>query len=312
MTPLASPAILLLAILFDQILGEPPEAIHPVVWMGRTVAACECLAPSRGKWSLFALGVLVAIGVPSVFAAAVFLVETLLRIHPLIELLAGAALLKTTFALRALGNAARVVRNAVAETCMDDAREALRALCSRDPSRLDSAALVAATVESVAENASDSFVAPLFWFAVGGLPGAVFYRAANTLDAMIGYRGNYEWFGKAAARLDDALNFVPARITAILLLAAALLQGRNASRGARVLLRDGAATESPNAGRPIAAIAGVLGVELAKPGHYRLGEADEALAPLHIDDAWRLVRLASALAVLITVVLIEVRCVLVR
>jgi adenosylcobinamide-phosphate synthase len=137
---------------------------------------------------------------------------------------------------------------------------------------------VAATIESVAENASDSFVAPLFWFALLGLPGAVFYRAVNTLDAMIGYRGKYEWLGKTAARLDDALNFVPARITAGLLLAAAWLQRRDVRRAMRILARDGSRTETPNAGRPMAAMAGVLGVELTKPGHYRLGDPREPVA----------------------------------
>jgi adenosylcobinamide-phosphate synthase len=312
MNSFASPAVLLAAVLCDQILGEPPELIHPVVWMGRTIAVCNRFAPARGKVAQFAVGTLVAVTVPTGFAAAVFLMQAGFRIHPAIGFFASAALLKTTFALRALGGAAHVVRKAVAEARTEDAREALGALCSRDPRRLDGAALVAATVESVAENASDSFVAPLFWYAICGLPGAVFYRAANTLDAMIGYRGRYEWFGKAAARIDDALNFVPARITAILLLAAALLQGRNALQGARVLVRDGAATESPNAGRPMAVMAGVLGVVLAKPGHYRLGEPDEPLAPWHIDDAWRLTQLASVLAVLVTIGLIEVRYAIVR
>src|SRR5258707_3875514 len=127
------------------------------------------------------------------------------------------------FALRGLGREAQRMRDALAAGSLDEARERLRSLCSRDPSALDASALVAGTIESVAENASDSFVAPLFWFALLGLPGAVFYRAANTLDAMIGYHGKYEWLGKTAARLDDALNFVPARITAGLLLAAAWL-----------------------------------------------------------------------------------------
>jgi adenosylcobinamide-phosphate synthase len=191
------------------------------------------------------------------------------------------------------------VGEAVAGGRIDAARAGLRALCSRDPSALDERALVAASIESVAENASDSFVAPLFWFAILGLPGAVFYRATNTLDAMIGYRGKYEWLGKASARLDDALNFLPARLTAWLLLAAAWLQRRDARRGARVLARDGARTESPNAGRPMAAMAGILGLELAKAGHYRLGDALEPLVPAQIDEAWRLTRLAALLAVVV-------------
>jgi adenosylcobinamide-phosphate synthase len=275
--------------------------------MGRSIAFCESLSPARGRLAQLAAGTAIALAVPSLLGAAAALVEVQLRRHAVIGLFVGALLLKTTFALRALGRAAREVRDAVTQQRIPDARRQLRALCSRDASSLDARALVAATIESVAENASDSFVAPLFWFAVLGLPGAVFYRATNTLDAMIGYRGKYEWLGKASARLDDALNFVPARLTARLLLAAAWLQGRAARRGARILARDGARTESPNAGRPMAAMAGILGVELEKAGHYRLGDPIEPLGPGKIDDAWSAVRLAAALAVVVTSALMGAR-----
>jgi adenosylcobinamide-phosphate synthase len=298
---------LALAVALDLTLAEPPNVLHPVVWMGRTIAACERLAPAQGKAAQLAAGALIALGVPTLFASAAALAESRLRAHAIIGLVVGAVLLKTTFALRALGRAARVVRDAAERGRIEDARAGLRALCSRDPSSLDAPALVAATIESVAENASDSFVAPLFWFALLGLPGAVFYRAANTLDAMIGYHGKYEWLGKTAARLDDALNFVPARITAALLLAAAWLLRRDARRGLYVLARDGGRTESPNAGRPMAAMAGVLGVELAKPGHYCLGDAAEPLAASQVDAAWRLASVAAVLAVLLTFAILEVR-----
>jgi adenosylcobinamide-phosphate synthase len=298
---------LLLAVAVDLTLGEPPNAVHPVVWMGRAVTACERVAPSHGRIAPFVAGALMALGIPALFATAAVLVESSLREHVLLGVVVDAVLFKTTFALRALGRAARILRDAVQQGRIDEARAGLRALCSRDPSALEAPALVAATIESVAENASDSFVAPLFWFALLGLPGAVFYRAANTLDAMIGYHGKYEWLGKTAARLDDALNFLPARITAGLVLAAAWLQRRDARRGARVLVRDGARTESPNAGRPMAAMAGVLGVELEKQGHYTLGDPIEPLAPAQIDVAWRLIGLAAALAVLLTAVTMEAR-----
>jgi adenosylcobinamide-phosphate synthase len=300
---------LLLAVGVDLTLGEPPNVAHPVVWMGCAVTACERVAPSQGRIAPIVAGALMALGIPALFAYAAALAEWSLRKHLLLGVVVGAALFKTTFALRALGRAARVVRDTVKQGRIDEARAGLRALCSRDPSSLEAPALVAATIESVAENASDSFVAPLFWFALLGLPGAVFYRAANTLDAMIGYHGKYEWLGKTAARLDDALNFLPARITAGLLLAAAWLQRCDVRRGARILVRDGARTESPNAGRPMAAMAGVLGVELEKRGHYTLGDPIEPLAPAQIDVAWRLTRLAAALAVLLTAGILEARLV---
>src|SRR5262249_46813113 len=158
-----------------------------------------------------------------------------------------------------LGQAAlRVVKPLDADN-LDEARVALRSLCSRDPSELSREELLAATIESLAENASDSFVAPLFYFALFGIPGAIAYRAINTLDAMIGYRGKSEALGKFAARLDDVANFIPARLTALLFLALGWLLGSDAARGWRILRRDGANTPSPNGGRPMATMAGLLG-----------------------------------------------------
>jgi adenosylcobinamide-phosphate synthase len=169
------------------------------------------------------------------------------------------------------------------------------------------ACVVGTTVESVAENASDSFVAPLFYYAVLGLPGAVAYRAVNTLDAMIGYHGRYEYLGKASARLDDALNFIPARLTAALLLAAGALCGGDVRSGWRVLGRDGNATESPNAGRPMATMAGLLRVQLEKLGHYCLGDATEPLTFSKIDDAWRIVLVCAGLAAAAVLIALEIR-----
>jgi adenosylcobinamide-phosphate synthase len=158
-------------------------------------------------------------------------------------------------------------------------------------------------VESLAENTSDSGVAPLFYYAVFGLPGAVAYRAINTLDAMLGYRGEMEYLGQAAARLDDLANLIPARLTAGLLLVAGALDGSRLHDGIRILLRDGGRTASPNAGRPMAAMAGLLGVVLTKPGHYRLGDDIRPVTHRTIGRAWRLCAIATALAVVSTAAL---------
>jgi adenosylcobinamide-phosphate synthase len=289
-------AVFALALFMDAALSEPPRRIHPVVWMGKAIARLERLAPAAGAWRQLAMGGFIALAVPLVFTvlAAAGLAAT--ARWPLLHVALSAVLLKSSFAFRALGRAAAEVRELLVCGRIDTARGALRSLCSRDPIGLDERLIVAATVESVAENASDSFVAPLFYFLLLGVPGAVCYRAVNTADAMIGYRGPYEHLGKAAARVDDALNLVPARVTAALLLAAGWLTGRDVRRAWRVLRRDGARTESPNAGRPMAAIAGLLSVELEKRGHYRLGDGLEPLVAGKIDEAWRLVRVAAGLA----------------
>jgi adenosylcobinamide-phosphate synthase len=303
-------AVIALAVVFDVTFGEPPATLHPVVWMGRSIVLCERLVTARGRVVQFAAGTAIAVGVPTVFAFAAWRVDASLRGHPVLEIVVGAFLLKTTFALAALVRAACAIRDAVTQGRIDDARRGLRALCSRDASKLTAREIVAATIESIAENASDSFVAPLFWFALCGLPGAIFYRAVNTLDSMIGYHGHYEWLGKAAARLDDAMNLVPARLTAWLLIFGGAFAGFDVRRASRVLVRDGALTESPNAGRPMAAMAGLLGLELAKAGHYRLGDAVEALEPWQIDRASRVTLVASVLAVMLATAILEGRLVL--
>jgi adenosylcobinamide-phosphate synthase len=277
------------ALAVDWLLGEPSRALHPVVWMGRVATRAERALFRNGWIHQLVAGLLVALAIPGFFAAGAGWLMGHLERWPVVRVLVGVGLLKSTFALRELGRAASGVERALRRGDVVAARESLRSLCSRDPTKLSEPALVAATIESVAENASDSFVAPLFYFALFGIPGAVFYRAVNTLDAMIGYHGRYEYYGKTAARLDDFLNFIPARVTAGLILVAGKLAGRDAGRGARTMIRDRGQTESPNAGWPMAAMAGLLGVELAKEGHYRLGEPVESLEPRQIRAAWRIV-----------------------
>lgn len=300
-------AVFATALLLDLLFGEPPNRLHPVVWMGSLTSALQGLAPRSGAIRQLAFGAFVAAFVPVTFSLASGVAVAGLGGGSTLRFVLAAVLLKTTFSLRALGEAAGAVRVALAGGDLGAGREALRSLCSRDPNALGEAALVAATVESLAENASDSFVAPLFYYGFFGLPGAVFYRAANTLDAMIGYHGRFEYLGKACARLDDLLNLVPARLTAALLLLAASLARKEARRGWRILLRDASKTESPNAGRPMATMAGILGVELEKKGHYALGDRIEPIGVGKIEEAWHLVKVAAGLAVALYAALLGVR-----
>jgi adenosylcobinamide-phosphate synthase len=295
------------AIVADRIIGEWPNALHPVVWMGRVASWLEKLTPARRPAIELAWGALIAVVVPGAFAAASAWVVAPTKPYPILECAIGIILLKSTFALSALARAASFVEQALLEGSLDRARYGLRSLCSRDPSRLEPPELVAATIESVAENASDSFVAPLFYFALFGIPGAVFYRAVNTLDAMIGYHGKYEYLGKAAARLDDVLNFIPARLTAALLLSAGWLRGRKTRAGWSIWRRDAHTTESPNAGRPMAVMAGLLGVQLEKVGHYRLGDPTEPLSVAKIREACAVMGIAALLGASMTFLLIGAR-----
>jgi adenosylcobinamide-phosphate synthase len=293
---LASPSALCAALIIDAVFGELPTPLHPVVWIGRAVRGIERRLPVGGRWRELWGGVLLAALIPSGAAALVLVVALSLRPLPWLGWLWHVLVLTAMFAQRALGEAAEGVRSALEARDLQRGREALRSLCSRDSSELGAEDLIGASVESVAENASDSIVAPLLYYAAFGLLGAVFYRAVNTLDAMVGYHGRYEYLGKASARLDDALNVLPSRLTAALLLLAGGWLGHDVERGAATWRRDGASTESPNAGRPMAAMAGLLGVRLEKAGHYRLGDPLQPLQPTHIAIAWRIVRLAGGAA----------------
>jgi adenosylcobinamide-phosphate synthase len=205
---------------------------------------------------------------------------------------AEAVLLKTMFSWRTLHQAGQRVHQPLAAGNLDEARAALRWLVSRDTAELDTPLLAAAAIESLAENASDSVVAPLLAYALAGLPGACAYRAVNTLDAMVGYRGRYEHLGKVPARLDDLLNLLPARLTGLLIVAAAALCGADARQAWQVMQRDHARTASPNAGYPMAAIAGALGLRLAKPGHYCLNASGRDPTA---EDVRRALRLLGAI-----------------
>jgi adenosylcobinamide-phosphate synthase len=283
------------ALALDITVGEPPNALHPVVWMGRMQRALRRRAP-RSPAAAFAWGSAMAAAGPLVFAGAAWAATRAAAPWPWLQLALEIWLLKSAFAIRALGAAAMLVARALAAGDLDGARRGLGSLVSRDTSRLGPSLLAAAAVESVAENTSDSLVAPLIYFVVAGVPGAIAYRACNTLDAMIGYHGETEWLGKAAARLDDLANLLPARLTAALLVAVSPLAGGSATGALRVWWRDGARTESPNAGRPMAAMAGALGVQLEKVGHYRLGDGDGALDAPAIARAVSIMYAACALA----------------
>ena len=303
---LVNVTVLLLAVVFDAMFPEPPNAIHPVVWMGKAISALERLGDGLGSAGAFTLGAFIAVGVPALFGGATWLMIIALYALGDIPFLIGAAvLLKTTFAVWGLGRAALDTQLSIESEDMHLARHSLRSLVSRDAGMLSESLVAAAAIESVAENTTDSFIAPWLAFALLGLPGAFAYRAVNTLDSMIGYRGKYEFLGKASARLDDLLNLVPARISAVLLLVAGLVtSGCSVRQGWRTALREHRLTTSPNAGWTIAAMAGLLGVALEKPGHYLIGDGLNDPKAADIGRAVRAMYGTAILAVIVAIGLI--------
>ncbi|HKU43510.1 MAG TPA: adenosylcobinamide-phosphate synthase CbiB [Polyangiales bacterium] len=274
-----------------------PDALHPVAWFGRLSALVVRYSPLSGPVRAGLAGAVLALALPAAAVLATHALLELARPLPMLRLALQAVLLYSTVCFFGLLDAARTLERTLRETGLEAARPRLGWLCSRDPSALDASGLANGTIESLAENLSDSVVAPLCFLLCFGVEGAVAYRAINTLDAMIGYHGKYEWLGKAAARLDDLANLVPARLTALLLWAAAALAPRAAlQQGLAVWWRDRTRTASPNAGHPMAMAAGLLGVRLDKPGHYTLGAALRAPEPADIPRAIALCRRAGVLA----------------
>ncbi|MFQ5996259.1 MAG: cobalamin biosynthesis protein [Dehalococcoidales bacterium] len=303
--------ILLLAIIIDLALGDPPSAIHPVAWVGKLVSFLERgpISQSRATQFLYGVGiVIITIGLFTV--PAYFILIYLKSLSSVAYVIVGAVFLKFTFSLRGLRQAALKVKRLLLENKLDEARFELRTLVSRDTRNLTKPWLISAAVESVAENSSDSFVAPLFYFLIFGIPGAIAYRVVNTLDAAVGYHGKYEYLGKFASRLDDVLNFIPARLTALLLILAAFLSRRNGRKSWQVALSEHAKTESPNAGWPMAAVAGALNIQLEKMGHYKLGKSSTSTAPETIDASLALMQVAMLVWVLICFAIGGVRFVL--
>jgi len=293
----------------DALAGDP-RRWHPVAAFGRMAAAAEArdYADSRARGALHAAACVLAAAAP---AAAV---ARLARRRPL---LTAVAVVLTTWAVtgaRSLHTEAERIGASLSAGDLPAARRALPALCGRDPSSLSDKEIARAVIESVAENTSDAVVAPLLWGAAAGLGGMAGYRAVNTLDAMVGHRSpRYHRFGWASARLDDAANWIPARVTAALTVACAPVAGGSPAAALRAVRTYGARHPSPNAGRCEAAFAGALGLRLGGTNVYdgvpeTRPELGDGRAP-DAADIHRAVRLSRAVSFAATALAVAVaRC----
>lgn len=293
-SPIFSPVleVLLLAFIADISFGEPPSIVHPVVWMGRFISLLQNL-PLKDRKVLGTLIVVVTTGAALLIGMLVVLAAS--YIHEIVALLIMAYFLKSTFSVRMLLNTSRNIMNMLLSGNRDKAQEALRALVSRDTANLDEHQIASAVVESISENFVDGILSPVLFYLILGLPGALAYKAANTLDSMIGYRNKeFMELGRPSARLDDILNWIPARLSLLLIAAAALVTGSSAG-AMKICLRDNNVTPSPNSGWPMAAASGALGVRLEKPGNYVLGEEFRSPGAADIERAARLVGTAVIL-----------------
>lgn len=294
LTPLLLPLAILTALLLDRAFGEPPSWMHPVVGMGRYLGLFK-LTKLPPPLAFIAGALAWLIGAALVGFIALWLSGwVLIALQPSaswLRLVSAAAvlglLLKPLLAWRMLADEAMAVETALRES-LAAGRARLSRLVSRDTAALTETEVREAAIETLAENLNDSVIAPLFWFALFGLPGAAVYRFANTADAMWGYRDKREWSGKWAARADDLLSWIPARLTALFIAPPSLR-----------LLREARRTPSPNSGWPMAAMALRLGLRLGKPGVYTLHADGRSATPddLHAARAvaWQAVAIGTAL-----------------
>ena len=306
--------VVLAALLIDAATGDPPwlyrHVPHPVAALGKLVEVAErALHAPSPRWRSVAGGVATVAVVVSAGVAVAWLIERLLVARWTNGWVVEAVLASSLLAFRGLHDHAVAVARGL-EQSLAAGRDAVSHIVGRDPAGLDEAGIARGAVESVAENFSDGVVAPVFWYALAGLPGLLAYKAVNTLDSMIGYRTDrYRHFGAAAARLDDVVNWLPARLAGLYFVAAAwLLPGANGARAWRVMIRDAGRHRSPNAGWQEAAVAGALDFALAGPRRYPHETVDDAWmgdgrARLGADDIRRSLHLYTTAATLVALTL---------
>jgi len=284
---LFSMAVPLTAVLSDFLFGDPPTTVHPVGFQGRYISFLWKYRPENKPGALLLYGVFIILSGLLLTVAAVILFQRGISILSglsgdpfafFINVLLTAGLLKGSFSLRNLFRAGKEVASALEDGLLEDARRLVAYhLVSRRTDNLDSSGVASAALESLAENFTDSAVAPFFWYSLGGPAASWGYRYVNTADAMLGYReGDREWGGKTAARLDDILNWIPSRLAGWLIIAAAFPAGLDAGGALKVMRKDSRNCPSPNSGWSMAAAAGALGVRFEKEGVYIINSAGRA------------------------------------
>lgn len=307
---------LLLASVLDVAAGDPRWLPHPVRGMGAVIGWIEHRIRDicKSEQALQIAGVCLALGLPAaVYGAATWLIAQAAAISPILGEAVGIVLAYTTLAGRDLYDHVQVVSRALAAGDLAGARKAVAMIVGRDSATLTEPEIARATVETIAESASDGIIAPLVYLSLGGAPLALAYKAVNTLDSMIGHRDErYEHFGWASARLDDVVNWVPARLAGgFIALAAGLSTGQwhRIHESWYILHRDGDKHPSPNSGQPEAAMAGALGVQLGGRNYYDgvphdaplLGDGPAEVAPEHTSQATRIMLVTYALGLFFAV-----------
>lgn len=309
---LCQTAALVMGFIVDFFVGDPRSLPHPVVGIGKLISLCEKHLRRGDGGDLWrgAVTVILVAGASTLLPAALLLLAW--YIHPALYLVLDSLMCYQLVAARDLVRESRRVETALEKGDVEGARRAVSMIVGRDTDVLDRDGICRAAVETVAENTSDGVIAPLFWMGLFGAAGGFFYKAVNTMDSMIGYKNEkYILFGRTAAKTDDVVNFLPSRLSALLMILVCPLLGLDMRDAARIFRRDRRKHESPNSAQTESVCAGALGVRLAGDAVYGgvlhkkeyIGDPERDIEPLDIKKAGRLMYLASLAMLLLTILL---------
>ena len=301
--------VVFFALVLDFAVGDPRNKFHPTAWLGSLIAKLTPHTKNSSE-NLEKLGgvfiILISSGI--VVSLIIFLdigikLITVNYIYIIISVIVGGVLLKTTIAIKGMEKHAIAVVTALEQNNISSARDNLSMIVKRNTSNLDKNHVFSGVLESISENTVDGITGPLFYFALFGLPGAFVYRVINTADSMIGYKTdifkNVGWFG---ANCDKILNYIPSRLTGFIMILSAMVLRNNWRKSYEIMIRDGRKTKSPNAGYPMAAIAGALEAKFEKIDHYSLGDGNISFTKDHVKSAISIMKVTSILFCVIVVV----------
>ena len=290
------------AILIDLIFGDPKNRYHPTAWIGTFIAKLTTITKNQNSTFEKIGGMIMIIIISSVvilllsglnFGISLISVD---YISLILSVVIGALLLKTTIAIRGMEKHAINVLDSLERHDLDLARNYLSMIVKRNTTKLDKNHVLSGVLESISENTVDGITGPMFYYAFFGLFGAFVYRIINTADSMVGYKNdifkNLGWF---TAKCDTILNYIPSRLTGLMMVISAAILQNNWRNSYKVMIRDGKKTESPNAGYPMAALAGALETKFEKINHYKLGDGEIILTRDHVLSAIKIMKLTSIL-----------------
>ena len=294
--------VVFFALVLDLTVGDPRNKFHPTSWIGSFIAKLTPHTKNSSE-NLEKLGgvLIILISVGIVVSLVIFLdiginLISVDYIYIIISIIAGSVLLKSTIAIKGMEKHAIAVVTAIEKDNISSARDNLSMIVKRNTKNLDKNHVYSGVLESISENTVDGITGPLFYFAFFGLPGAFVYRVVNTADSMIGYKTdifkNVGWFG---ANCDKILNYIPSRLTGFIMVLSAMILGNNWKKSFEIMIRDGKKTQSPNAGYPMAAIAGALGAKFEKIDHYSLGDGTISFTKEHVKSAILIMKVTSIL-----------------